>query len=196
MAHHYCTCDCLQWDKGGLCIGVTVTFLCGERSEERKGVRQTEKKTKRGGVWCVWCERSEALQCCLISSSCFISFSLAGTWCHKLKQIFKCGLWQKHMHTRHTHTHTKTHSEKLPHLSPFPSSRLCRYVRFRLSSFSSFAFFQAELRLLVFSSSAHLKHSVSIDLRDWAFTSSLLKFGSCFKVFQSSALAALALLLW
>ncbi len=116
------------------------------REEGSETDRKYKKKTKGGGVWCVWCERSEALRCRLIPSSCFISFSLAVMVVSQTQTDFQ--MWP--LTKARARTHRKTHADKLPHLSPFSGSRLCRYVRFRLSSFSSFAFFQAELRLPVF----------------------------------------------
>lgn len=96
--------NCLQWDNNNRSFfmyhhkqefgsqnfslkmrefGVGAKLLCEERWEERKGARQRKKES--GGVWC---ERSEALRCCLIPSS-FLSPSLFVTWRPKLKQISK-----------------------------------------------------------------------------------------------------------
>lgn len=112
-------------------LGSCLTFqshrnLWDSRSRSHVSVRGTiwrqegsetgRKKEMSGRLLHVWCERSEALLCCLILFS-FLSPSLAVTWCHKLKQIFKCGL---------THTCTHTH-RSLSHLSLFPVAFVSRW---------------------------------------------------------------------
>lgn len=82
----------------------------------QEGSETGRKKEMSGRLLHVWCERSEALLCCLILFS-FLSPSRAVTWCRKLKQIFKCGL-----------THTRAHTHKrLSHLSLFPFAFVSRW---------------------------------------------------------------------
>lgn len=127
-------------------LGSCLTFqshrnLWDSRSRSHVYVRRTiwrqegsetgRKKEMSGRLLHVWCERSEALLCCLILFSFFISLS-GGDVVSQTQTDFQ--MWP---HT-HMHTHTKV-------------SLTCRFFQLPLlvGEICSFASSQAELRLSV-----------------------------------------------
>lgn len=120
-------CLCFQKPTGvEICISKSLwridrsIFFYVEK-DERRGRKWDKRKQKSGGVWCVLCERSEALQCCLIPSS-FLSH------CDVVSQTqTDFQMW--------TRAHTLQNSHQTL-FSTAPGSFICQYMRFRLWSFA------------------------------------------------------------